>query len=160
MTDVTTTRFVSAIRRAAVLGLVALYCLAPMRSASAQVAISGNYYEDYKNTFCGGSSSICQLAFDATPQIVLITDVSCYFSAGLPIINSLLGVSDSATPAVGQLRRLDFFPPQLLTTGNYVANVKTNFLFGAGKWPTISLTMTGAATANMLCKIVGTFQLP
>ena len=159
MTDMTTTRFVSAIRRAAMLGLVALYCLAPMRSASAQVAISGNYYEDYSNTFCGGLSSTCQLVFSATPQIVLITDVSCYLSTGLPIINSFLGVSDSATP-VGGLRRLDFFPPQLLTTGNYVAKFKTNFLFGSGKYPSIMLNMTGASTANMLCKIVGTFQLP
>ena len=154
----TTMSLISAIRRVAMLGLVALYCLAPMHSALGLAAISGNYYEENSSANCSGSSA-CQLVFSATPQLVFITDVSCFFGTSQPITYALLGVSDSATPA-GGIRRGDFFPPQLLTTGNYLAKFKTSFLFGSGKWPTIYLNMTGASTTNMQCKIVGTLQIP
>jgi hypothetical protein len=157
----TTMRFVYAIRRAAMLGLVALWCLAPMRSASAQVAIAGNYYEEYKTVACIAATSSCQLVFSATPQLVFVTDVSCSLTATQPINQMALGVSDSATPVgVGGLRRLDFFVPQLLTSISYAAKFKTSFLFGSGKFPSIFLNMTAVGQAALQCKIVGTLLIP
>ena len=149
---------VCAIRRTAMLGLAALSCLAPMHTASGQPTIYNNYYEENGIAFCSGKDD-CQVVFSATPQLVLITELSCYLGTTTPIVYALLGVSDVATP-VGSYRRNDFFPPQLMTTGNYLAKFKTNFLFGVGKWPTIYVFMTGTSYTNMQCKIVGTLQIP
>ena len=158
----TTMRFVYTIRRAAMLGLVALWCLAPMRSASAQVAIAGNYYEEVKSS-SGGCISVpttfCALIFSATPQIVFFTDVSCQFETNLPIFQTAFGVSDSSS-GLGGFRRFESFPPQLVSTANYAAKFKTSFLIGSGKFPMIFLQTVSAGTAIVNCKIVGTFQVP
>ena len=160
MTDMTTMRFVSARRSAAMLGLVALCCVAPMRSASAQVAVYQNYYEEHKGVSCSApGNSSCALIFSAAPQVVLITDVSCLITTNQTIQSAGFGVSDSASSAA-LLRRYQFFPPQLVSTGWYAASFKTNFLFGSGKYPVIFFNLTGEGTGGFDCKIVGTFQIP
>jgi hypothetical protein len=46
-------------------------------TASAQVVISGNYYEESKGVNCNNPTILCGLVFTAVPQNVFITDVSC-----------------------------------------------------------------------------------
>ena len=162
----TTMRFGSAIRREAMLGLLALSCLAPMRSASAQVATYNNYYEEWKQAACVSTGPAnCQLVFSATPQVLEITDVSCSIDITTPINVAFFGVSDSATGGSnigGPLRRPEVFAPQQAGyyATHYVASFKTKYVFGSGKWPIIYLGLTAAGSGDINCRIVGTLQVP
>jgi hypothetical protein len=120
--------------------LTILAALSAASSATAQVVISGSYYEESKIVNCDGVN-FCQVVFTAVPQNVLVTDVSCYVVAGAPAYQSYIGVSDSANG--GAMRRNSFFRlTQMTTSGSvtyYAAAIRTNFLFGSGHWPTINL---------------------
>src|SRR5215216_3668125 len=136
-------KIVSSIQRAAAVGF--LWLVPMLGHASAQVSISGNYYEEVKSNSCTGSSTACILAFTATPQLVLFTDVSCSFALGSQPSHAGFSVSDTANGL--SRRRTEHFPLQLVSTNNYAAKFKTTFLFGSGKYPTIFVFMIGANTS-------------
>jgi len=136
-------------------------CAFTANTAFAQVAISGNYYEEYAKVTCTSNSLSCFVVFTALPQNTLITDVSC--QAGIQQIPylSYLAVSDVANGS-GITRRLNHFPmtQMILLNGNYSFETvfQTKFLFGAGKWPIIVLQFNAANNGFLHCKIVGTLQ--
>jgi hypothetical protein len=141
--------------------LTLLAALSAASSASAQVVVSGNYYEEERSLTCVSTNiSFCQAVFTAVPQNVLVTDVSCYVLAGAAVLQAYIGVSDSA--GGGNTRRNSYFPITQMTTNGasiyYAAAFQTNFLFGSGRWPTITIATVGNTTFRLDCKIVGTLQ--
>jgi hypothetical protein len=145
------------------LPILALFAaLSAASSASAQVVVSGSYYEEEKAPSCvAASTNVCQVVFTAVPQNVLVTDVSCYVVIGATTVAEVeIGVADSASG--GATRRNAHFPlTQMTTNGSilyYATGFKTNFLFGSGRWPTITIATVGDTTFRVDCKIVGTLQ--
>jgi hypothetical protein len=141
--------------------LTLLAALGAASSASAQVVISGNYYEEFSSIACGANSE-CFLVFSATPQNVFITDVSCRIitSGAAPVSSVIFGVSDFAV-GTSSPRRLEYFIPVNVTANIWVVRSKAGFLFGAGRWPEIIVTASGTVnTTGISCKISGTFVVP
>jgi hypothetical protein len=131
-------------------------------TAPAQAIISGNYYEDIQSNGCNGGN-VCLLVFSATPQNVFITDVSCLLIAnGAPVYKVVLAVSDFAGGTLST-RRAEYFVP-VGSTANvnaWTVRSKAGFLFGAGKWPQITVGTNGIVTStDYFCKISGTFVVP
>jgi hypothetical protein len=142
---------------------VGFFASAPaITTASAQVVVSGNYYEEFKSSSCTLIVNPCFLVFSATPQNVFITDVSCQIISSGPgaVYSTVLGVSDSdtgnATP-----RRQEYFIPVSVIANVWSVRSKAGFLFGAGRWPEVIVTASGAVNSmSFSCKISGTFVVP
>jgi hypothetical protein len=152
------------------LGLVAtglIASAAATASASAQVAIYNNYYEEAKSTICGTpNGATCNLYFTPLPQNVLISRVSCETSlngtgGNAMIVDFQLAVANSATD--NNFRRIETLPiPVIGNTSNgytiYTTATPTDFLFGSGKYPVIHEYITGIVSIYLNCKITGRLQ--
>jgi hypothetical protein len=132
-----------------------------INTASAQVAISGNYYEETGIAICSSASS-CTLELTATPAQVLFTKINCT----LTVTNQAVFIQ-TLTFAVrdvhnGSQRRTEYLavPVPLLSNGtNFYAVVSpSDFLFGAGRIPTLAANWSAAANGGMSCKVTGRIQ--
>jgi hypothetical protein len=132
-----------------------------IHAASAQVVVSGNYYEEFKSVSCG-TANACLLLFSATPQQVFITDVSCQIltTGTAPVYDVALAVSDTAA-GTGSPRRVEHVIPVSIIANAWIVRSKIGFLYGGGKWPEIIVGTSGAVSSmSVACKISGTFVVP
>ncbi|MBV8849011.1 MAG: hypothetical protein JOZ16_05440 [Methylobacteriaceae bacterium] len=129
--------------------------------AQAQVAISGNYYEELAQSGSGcNPTTLCSVHFTAVPQNVLISYLSCLYTSSVAIGTSYLGVADSSNTQSLRRREILPSPAYFMVNGFYEYAVikQTNFLFGAGKFPTVNVSVPTSGNISLECKITGTLQ--
>lgn len=147
-------------------GLLALGIMAALfgpSSVSAQPVINGTFYEENATTTCNnGSGSWCVMQFTQLTARVLFTKVTCQVlnvPAGNTLYSIRVGVRDTAG---GTLRRAEGVPlsaPQIVGNGlrYYSVSAPLDFLFAAGKYPTIYGDLDGTG-GNASCKLTGRVQ--
>lgn len=133
--------------------------VATATSSSAQVAISGSYYEEVNATAC--INTTCALYFHATPQLLLLSKVSCLVSDGQPAQLAYMSLAVADTNG-GAIRRTEYLPipSNVAAFGfNYYSVVAaTDFLFGVAKFPVITVQSSAADGVTINCKITGRLQ--
>lgn len=147
------------IRLAGLLALSMTAGLSGNSTASADVIINSPFYEEAKSGTC--SSASCLIEFTSPTSRVLFSKLNCTFgSLSAQVVQIELAVRDAPGSLLRRIEFIPFSPPVVTANGQrfYSLSVPLDFLFAAGKIPTLFAVTEGTTGGTVNCKITGRIQ--